>query len=266
MDLPYSAATEPDDRAADRAHLDAARQCVLLWHQSPKAMEAPAALNVKFRVSYPMLAHALNHVHQALAAMERFPLVATTSARIALEHALTAQWILLTHGGELVVANHMKHSWMTRSRLFAEATGTQDELRPILDLDPIPGNERSFSAQVLCHRFDESGLFYDLYRELSQGVHPSYGTISAHFEIVGEVDDNQRALTSTSRNGAAQRVDATATGLGLAAVLAIDAFERFRDGSPRLPEVEAIATAAGLPHDLRFSDQLPDLQKPSGSA
>ncbi|QIK65615.1 hypothetical protein G7072_04030 [Nocardioides sp. HDW12B] len=223
-------------------------------------MEVPTALDTKFRVAYPMVANALNHVSQALDVIEQLPLVATASARIALEHALSSQWILLTEDGERVLSNHMKHSWMTRARTFADATGTHDDLRPILDVEPIPGHERSFSSQKLFDRFDDSGLFYDLYRELSQAVHPSYGTLAAHFQIVQQHDDDRETLTSLSPTGAARRIDATATGLAVAAVLAVDAFERFREDSPRLKELEEIATSAGLPHDLQFSDQRPELQ------
>ncbi|MDP3950319.1 hypothetical protein [Microbacterium sp.] len=250
-----------DARAAalDPAYLRAATQCLQLWQEVCDRAEVPAGLVVKFRVSFSLIAHAMNHVAQALEVIERYPLVAATSARVALEHALTAQWVLLTKGGEETLVNHMKHSWMMRSQEFANATNTHDKLKPILDLDPIPGSDRGLSARMLCDRFDSSGLFYDTYRDLSQAVHPTHGTITAHFEAV-VAEHGQNSSNRIAPAGGAERIGSCATGLGLAAVLAVDAFERLRDGSPRLHEVGKIATTAGLPHDLRYSDQVPGLR------
>ena len=247
---------QPD---TDALHLEAARSCLSLWRRQGSTLEIDADLESKFRVAYPLTAHAVNHVINALRVINLAPLVAASSARIAIEHALTAQWILLTRNGEQVVANQMKHSWMTRTHLFADATGTHDELKPILDLDPIPGSERSYTNQMVFDRFDDTGLFYDLYRDLSQAIHPSYGTISAHIRI-DNADDAGNGPPLLSSDGKEHRIDSLATGLGVAAVLALDAFERSRAGSPLLHEVEAIANAAGLPHDLCCSDQRPNLQ------
>jgi hypothetical protein len=241
----------------DALHTEAARRCLALWRRPNPTLEVQAKLEPKFRVAYPMIAHALNHVANALSIMDKAPLVAASSARVAIEHALTAQWILLTRDGERVVANNMKHSWMTRSQRFADATGTHDELKPILDRDPIPESERSFTNQMVFDRFDDTGRFYDLYRDLTQAIHPSYGTITAHIRIE-EGGDN--SLGHLSPDGNEHRIGSLATGLGVAAVLALDAFERLRAGSPHLLDVEEIANTAGLPHDLRYSDQQPALE------
>lgn len=79
--------------ALDAAYLRAATQCLRLWQEVCDRTEVPAGLIVKFRVSFPLIAHAMNHVAQALEVIERYPLVAATSARVALEHALAAQWL-----------------------------------------------------------------------------------------------------------------------------------------------------------------------------
>lgn len=49
---------------------------------------------------FPLAAHAINHVEVALEAQQKFPWVARTSARVAFEHTLRAQWVLLTVDGE----------------------------------------------------------------------------------------------------------------------------------------------------------------------
>src|SRR4051794_8375555 len=69
-----------------------------------------ARLNNKFIICFPLAAHAINHVETALRTRDRFPWVAKSSARIAFEHALTAQWILLTADGEVSVKAGMDYS------------------------------------------------------------------------------------------------------------------------------------------------------------
>lgn len=262
-------AYDPSDEAAvqalDDAHLLAARECLQLWGGRWAALEVPPHLEIKFRVCYPLIAHSINHVNAALKTWDQFPLVAAASARVALEHSLTAQWVLLTHGAEETLVNHMTHSWMVRTQAFARATGTHDDLKSILDLDPVAGRDGEFSSQRLFDRFDASGLFYDLYRDLLQAVHPSYGTFTAHITISDEIRAGEQNPSRVSAAGTEQRLSSFASGTGLAAVLALDALERLVLGSPRLNEVADIANAAGLPHDLRYSDQSPVLQDP-GSA
>lgn len=254
-----------DDPAAacledDRRHLAAARDCVSVWHSFAVPIAVPDALRIKFRVIFPLAAHALNLVDAALAQLPRYPLVAAASTRLALEHAIAGQWVLLTEGGEHTLAKWMEHSWQTRAQQFARAAENPPELDDIVARPAIPGADRSFSAERAFARFDSTGLFYDAYRDLSQAVHPSYGTLQAHFEI--SPDDRARGTwpTRIDRDGVAGPISSTAMGLGVAGVFALDALARLRDGRDGLHDVERIAAEAGLPHDLTLSDQHPERQ------
>ncbi|ODR19215.1 hypothetical protein [Mycolicibacterium porcinum] len=69
------------------------------WHPSGAVfspLEVTAKLEPKFRVCFPLSAHALNHLEAAWNTRRSLPWVAKSGIRIAFEHALTAQWVLLT--------------------------------------------------------------------------------------------------------------------------------------------------------------------------
>src|SRR6185312_8116964 len=70
------------------------------WRGLPSTPKLNAELINKFRVVFPLAAHALNHIEAAEYFQSSSPWVAVSSARIAFEHALTAQWVLWTEGGE----------------------------------------------------------------------------------------------------------------------------------------------------------------------
>lgn len=238
----------------DKRHLDAARECLAVWRELPTPLKVSKDLEIKFRVVFPLAAHALNLVEGALDQLPRHPLVASANARLALEHAVAGQWVLLTDGGEVTLKNSMEHSYLTRAERFARAAGNPPELDDVIARPPIHGSAREFSTERAFDRFDPTGLFYDTYRDLSQAVHPSFGTLQAHFDISPE-DRSERAWpTRIDRNGGAAPISSTAMGLGLAAVLALDALARLREGQDGLVDVERIAGRAGLPHDLSFSD------------
>lgn len=249
-----------DAQDEDRRRLDAAHRCVALWRSFPLPIKVPNRFEIRFRVIFPLAAHALNLTDAGLAQLPDYPLVAASSARLALEHAIAAQWVLFTERGEVTLKNWMEHSWLTRVEKFARAADNPPELDDLVARPPIPGADRSFKMEDVFGRFDPSGLFYDTYRDLSQAVHPSFGTLQAHFDVSAQDRAAGTWPTRVNRNGAASPVSSTATGLGLAAVFAMDALARLREGQAGLDDVERIAAEAGMPHDLSFSDQHPERQ------
>ena len=84
--------------ASDAIWLRAARQCTDLWRQlwRDDAVSFDSSLEAKSGVCFPLAAHALNHVETALGLREARPWVAASCTRVAFEHALIAQWVLLT--------------------------------------------------------------------------------------------------------------------------------------------------------------------------
>jgi len=241
----------------DAGYLSAADACVAIWDELPLPIDVPVERLRKFRVCFPLLAHAMNHVATALEIRQRRPFVAASSSRVAFEHALSAQWVLLTHNGEEQLIRAVQYQWLTRVKDVSAAIGHPEELAGIVATAPVTGELRSWSMTKICARFSDTSLFYDVYRDLSQAIHPSFGLIQAHVDLA---HDDRSVI---DRTGGAKSLNSTAQALGLSAVLALDALERMRQDSVLLARVEAIATKAHLPHDLTLSDMEPHLQRPS---
>ena len=173
------------------------------WWRDPEAVSklaVEARLHNKFLMCFPLAAHAMNHVEAALTARLNFPWVAKTSARIAFEHALTAQWVLLTADGEVRLkagfdsSDHIRSDRFIKGvrRLghedegFAEAAHglTADELDGLVRMKPdLPGPP---NVEGMCQRFASGGaenLLYHAHRELSGAVHPSLSLLRAHLHF-----------------------------------------------------------------------------------
>jgi hypothetical protein len=158
-----------EENAADVAAFDArclyvAQQCVDLWHRlwldTPVAVAIDSSLEIKFRVCFPLAAHALNHVDTALSLHQQRPWVAASCTRVAFEHALAAQWVLLTDGGERELVNSIKGQHHKRgkeltdalSRLASEPGASAlliGELQPQLLVGGRTGCERLVRCQCL---------------------------------------------------------------------------------------------------------------------
>src|SRR5258707_15663768 len=94
--------------AMDASFVAAAEACVLRW-QGALPIEVVDEERVKFRVCFPLVAHSLSQVAAALLLLHAGqPFVATANTRVALEHALAAQWVLLTYRGEERLVRHME--------------------------------------------------------------------------------------------------------------------------------------------------------------
>ncbi|MBU2698089.1 hypothetical protein [Pimelobacter sp. 30-1] len=190
---------------------------------------------------------------------------------MALEHALAAQWALLTQGGPEQLVKHMQAGYLLRTKAFAGALEDdpaltlhvpEEDLRTLHEVAgqvPAPGKEREWSMERVFDRFSGTPLFYDLYRELSGAVHPSYSTIQAHLNM----NDGGDRL---HQRGQKLLAHSSARATALASALAMDFIERCQAVPPTPSPIAGVAGAAGLPHDLAFSDQAPDLQPFKGEA
>jgi hypothetical protein len=141
--------------AFDDGCLSVARHCVDLWHQlwrdGPVSFDS--SLEIKSRVCFPLAAHALNHADVALGLHQERPSVAASCTRVAFEHALAAQWVLLTEDGEQELVNYMRWQQYKRGRDFAEALGrlASDPAMSGLALDDSQYLERGEHAYCLEH-------------------------------------------------------------------------------------------------------------------
>lgn len=247
--------------------LAAVRECSEVWGRTGFPLRVAASHEIRFRVGYPLVAHAVNNVRVAGDVFSRVPHVSAGIARVALEHALAAQWVFWTREGPETLVKHMEAGYLARTRAFRDAVRDQPGLTRLVaqtDLDtldelsrrePAPGGERGWSMQAIFDRFSDSALFYDMYRELSGAVHPSFATTQAYLEV-----GREGAPASLSRRGHPRLAYTTAQGLALAGVLALDFLERCQADPPEPSPAARIANRVNLPHDLSASDQHPKRQ------
>ena len=258
---------------ADRAAEEAAESAIArwrLWWQPPTAVPCviAEAMDPKFRICFPLAAHALNHVEAALELRARLPWVAKSSARIAFEHALTAQWVLLTDGGEQRLAAYFSERDYVRHRRYINAVAdlsnkdtdfaavhglSQDELESLAG--ERPENSKFPTFEQMCARFDSTGLLYHVQRDLTQAIHPSNGLVIAH--LLRNADGTPRGVDWRGVSGFSGEL---MHGVALAAVWALYALEVCRDARPFAAEVRLLGETKELPVDLRASDQRPELQ------
>jgi hypothetical protein len=263
-----------DDLTRAEARFVALAQNVLrLWRvwwrdrEGASAVAVEPRLNRKFLMCFPLAAHAMNHVEAALTARVAFPWIAKTSTRVAFEHALTAQWVLLTADGEATLKAGFDHRDNVRSERLIEALrrlghadngfaaaahGLTDEqlsrlVRGKPD-EPGPG-----SVESMCRRFASGGienLLYDAYRELSGAVHPSLALLQAHLRFSS--DGNVLGINTFGSSHAQTKLGRE---LALSAIWALYSVEVCRSGQPRMADIASMGAEAGLPVDLRSSDQ-----------
>jgi hypothetical protein len=268
---------------SDAELLGVARQVLVWWrqwwrdHGKVAALAIEPRLRSKFIVCFPMAAHAMNQIDMALNTIEEYPWVAKSSVRIAFEHALTAQWVLLTADGEERLKSAFDRSDYTRRDRFIRgvrrlgdadiefanaAHGLGDsQLQALVGTRPeAPARP---NMEEMCKRFAGGGaedLLYDVHRDLSGAVHPSLALLCAHLRLGAD-----GTLTGLDSRGG-QAFCGSDRELAMSAAWALYTLEVCRAGQPHADEVIAVGTAIGLPIDLRASDQRPDLQPTDKSA
>jgi hypothetical protein len=205
--------------------------------------------------------------------------VAKANARIAFEQALIAQWVLLTARGEDRLKAQMDYGEHKRRKRFIDglrelgradesfaraAHGLSDEqLKGLTGSKPIvePGLPK---FDGICALFGSRGaedLLYDVYSDLSGGVHPSWSLVRAHlrFDAAGDV-------TGINPFGTGIAEVLFGRELALSALWALYSVEVCRSSQPRMNQVAAMGEEVRLPVDLRTSDQRPQDQPTDPSA
>lgn len=269
----------------DEALLDAAQEAVAHWNEwwrSPQAvssrLDVEGTLDRKFRICFPLCANAINQVEAALMTRANYPWVAKSCTRIAFEHALTAQWVLLTTDGEDRVKAHLDYKLHKQQQRFINdirqisssdqefaqtAHGLSDEQLGSLIAD-APQEQGLPKLDRLCGRFAGGGvnnLLYDIYADLSAAIHPSWALIRAHlrFSSAGE-------MVGISSYGLGGSDPLLGRELAISVLLALYAVEVCRAGQRHAAQVRALGERLGLPVDLRASDQEPSQQPMDHSA
>ncbi|MFV9459228.1 MULTISPECIES: DUF5677 domain-containing protein [Rhodococcus] len=237
----------------------AAEECLQLFETPPARVLVAEEDNHCFRVCYPIARHALNQVEACLTLIRTglvYPAVA--NVRVAFEHALVAQWVLLTDQGERAFVAATRRSSAAFVKDFAQYAKIPDDLLAGAD-DPSRDGGNFPNMQSLCDRFDgKTKKIYTVYRSLSGAVHPSASTLARHLEW-DAATDNFRLRPK----GSTELPTDLAMALGWSAVMASYVIETLKQEKSRVKEVERIARRGGLPMDLRSDDTQPHFQRRS---
>jgi hypothetical protein len=162
----------------------------------------------------------------------RLPWAARSNARTAFEHALTAQWVLLTDSGEKCLADWLsERDFVRRSRYVEAVVELGDKDTGFVALDGLPTGElESISAERpeksgfltferMCARFDSTGLLYDVQRDLTQSVVVENSRFGDALVFAAVQSDPSATKTVTINSGVAGhwlRHDNPALNVGLA--------------------------------------------------
>lgn len=208
--------------------------------------------STKIQVLHGLCQHAVNQGRAALVLLDAdLSGQAVVNIRVALEHAVTAQWALLTPNG----IGRLESGAKKKSSLYYESAN----LNMIIDttamgktagwneLDQFP----NFSS--ICDELDsthdpkvaKSGTLRFEYVRLSQSVHVTGSTIAGYLGV------NQETVTTTLNCDQADRF-AVPNLCDLAMALAMSCWvvESLRAAPNRLGEVERIASEVNIPASL----------------
>lgn len=264
-----NAGLQDTEREADShdeaALLQVARSCIETWHQLTFPYRVDAKRHTTFRAGFALAAHALNNVEVALDIWDQHPWVAAANGRVAFEHAFVAQWLFVAPEGRERFALHVTHSNWVQAQALDALIAKEPELAALVSTEdlaafrdfagraPASGSERSWNLPDLFSRFDESGLLYGSYRNLSAAVHPSSNTLRAYFCDVGE--DQLRIQRDGA--GIADRQE-PAMGIALAGLWSLNFIEKCAEGYEAPGKAGEIGAAKQIPWDLADSDRRRD--------
>lgn len=245
---------EEDEGSRGAGWLTVGRLCIDHWDTHRQFSVAVSKLR-EFQVCYPLAAHAINQARAALALMDAdLHYMARANARVAFEHALVAQWMILTYKGEESVIYKAERHRRAEMMDLRRVTKLTEELEAELAV-PLRGVELP-KMQDVCDRFDNGQRsIYSVYRQLSGSVHISLATVTAYMDIN---DQGVERLLSAPRPKESSDL---ALAVGWSAALAADAIESLRRGRPFRAKVRKVAAAHRLPSDLAPWDSTPDLQR-----
>lgn len=229
---------------SDAEYRECAAAALRLYAQADGKFEVEPDNVVKFQASFPLAMYALNQVGAALMLAERGrEYLAVANARVAYEHAVTAQWVLFTEGAEeKLVGSINRHSRLVVNALATYAT-IPDELNTGFGRD---GDPTMPNVEARCKDLDGgSGSLYFFYRVLSEAVHPSVATLVQHLNF----DDARNIVGVTFGAVHAPPPDMWLV-CALSAISAAFTIEAQRMGQPRMANVLELANKYLVPFDL----------------
>lgn len=249
-------ASTENDHELDRLaglHMSAAHAALEHW-RAAEEFEVERGAVRKFNAAYSVVSHAMSQVAAALVLYDhQLTYTARVNVRVALEHALVAQWIVHTDSGEDEVIGSMSriHRNMVKD---LQRGGTLIPPQLQADLQHPPG-EPQVNILAIADWFDGgTGAIYSLHRQLSGAVHVSLATLTTYLQWRGEGE-----TPALRPNGLSGRDPEQTLALGWSAVLAMSAIERLRSGQPHLSKIYQIGKDYELVPDLRGTQPAPQL-------
>ena len=200
-----------------------------------------------------MVSHTLEAADAALLLIDnKHPHIAKALARVAFEHAVTAQWSHLHPDGveslqEKVSINYRKY-YRDVDRLIQMPIDIQEAFKkmniPSKTIDELNTFEKT------CKAFRDTEWFYISFRILSSAVHPSNSTMKDYFR---DDSDNQE-IPILLNKAPVEDISPILFTLALSCILAIGVYEDIRRSKPFKTKVRKIAAEAGLPTMLTLRD------------
>lgn len=198
-----------------------------------------------FQLIHGLVAHCNNVAGAALYLLSSvevdYSMAAAPLVRVALEHALTVQWLVLHPGGP---EEFVKHASFKNAK-FHELTRQSalkmpDEVRDYYDRTKRPRASKQLSqVRKMVDSLDPEGWLYLIYSDLSAYVHPSAA------EVVRYLDTRQKPPGTLLRTEFSRRplMHALAMSTCLANAVYLDLIR----GKPHKAALTKIADSVGMP-------------------
>jgi hypothetical protein len=176
-------------------------------------------------------------------------------ARVAIEHAITLQWVFTTVGGIDRLRTSVAHDRNDHYRQLAKWMDNETLRTATAALEAPPAGRRLGKFQDMLRDLDHKHFLESRYNLLSQQVHVT------HSAVTGFIDAQQSELGITYEQNSPYRSVATHIA-ALAATLARWVLARLTNDEAMLSELSDVSDLLQLPIDL--SDQLPPAKKRVG--
>jgi len=215
----------------------------LFWDSGQTTVDG--ANQRKLIAVHGLIAHSLNMAEAGLLLIEQNRGdSAKPLARVALEHAVTAQWVHLQERGieglTARVISSFRKIYTRKPPGFQFPTEVDELYAELQKPENYPREVDVF--EQMCNAFNEGRPLYSLYRVLSGSVHPGDFTVTEYI-IADSESRTIELLQRSKKSGPTVALHA----LTLAVVLAMGVYEDIREGKPNEALVREIANKVGLP-------------------
>lgn len=207
-----------------------------------------------FQLVYPLACHTMQQIKAALKLIEvNLAYPAEANARIAYQHAITAQWMLLTKDSAESIGVEMLTQLGKQVSEFGTIVDLPEGLLGDTDeTERVGGSLRrhpeAHNFKAMCDRFGTEHLLYLTFRRLSGPVHPSLATVHQHL-IPPPAASEPLPPTLRPCSDPLPSLDLLMA-LAMSGVFAVNAVETLRLGQPRLARVVHIARENHIPPSL----------------